>query len=100
LSRAFAIPMPRPKRPGSHTPACFSIGDWGDILIGGLVSGRVALNGNAGTFYAGSVWTGDGLGRRQNSDFSDVAGNFYVGGDLNNLVTIDSLGTDNIESGP
>jgi hypothetical protein len=76
----------------------FSNGDWGDILVRGLVTGRVGLNGSANLFYADACWTGATEGRTSFSDFSDVAKNFNVEGDLRNLVTIDSLGTDSISS--
>lgn len=68
-------------------------GDMKDILIGGTVSGRVAIEGSVNTLYAGAFITGDPQGRRQNASYNDVSGNIYTSGDLRKLISLSSIGT-------
>ena len=64
----------------------------GQIQVGGTVMGTVDLHGNIDTFYANWLITGDGNG----TFLHTVAfpGNFTVDGDIRNLITEFSVGTD------
>ncbi|MDB5171516.1 MAG: hypothetical protein JWN51_289 [Phycisphaerales bacterium] len=64
----------------------------GKVMIGGTVMGQVHIAGNIDTFYAGWLLTGNTLGEGQ-GNVSDP-GNFTVGGDIRNLITTASIGTD------
>jgi hypothetical protein len=66
--------------------------DIGRLLIGGTVTGRVILRGDCQLFYAGNILTGDPTGIPPTSS-AGIADNFYVGGDLENLVVAGSIGT-------
>ncbi len=66
----------------------------GGLLVGGTVSGQVDTSGGVGTFYAGWLITGDTRGLAAGTPLlNDLATNFTIGGDLNNLVVRDSIGT-------
>ncbi len=64
----------------------------GKILIGGTVTGAVNISGSADVFYAGWIATGNSHGQFVSDP--DIPMNFAVGGDLHNLVTVASLGTE------
>ncbi len=64
---------------------------FGDFLIGGKVTGHVDLYGSANTFYAGSILTGATAGTTFGA--VTIPGNFNVEGDLHNLISASSLGT-------
>ncbi|MCC7408806.1 MAG: hypothetical protein IT442_12090, partial [Phycisphaeraceae bacterium] len=65
--------------------------DLGRFLFGGSVTGAVSISGSMQTFYAGWIILGDAAG--QNDYYSpQFPGNFYVGGDLLNLITAYNAG--------
>jgi hypothetical protein len=65
------------------------------IFIGGQVTGRVDIGGSINTFYAGEIWTGDAGGINDGSTASGtLLRNFNVGGDLYNLISLGSMGSD------
>ncbi|MDB5332694.1 MAG: hypothetical protein JWP03_3845 [Phycisphaerales bacterium] len=64
----------------------------GKVMIGGTVMGQVHLAGSIDTFYAGWLITGGATGLGLN-EITDI-GNFTVAGDLRNLITTASIGTD------
>lgn len=81
----------------------------GKILIGGVVTGNVRLGGSIDTFYAGALLTGNARGVLTNIDLRDadqvfgsdspadpnsIVDNFFVDGDIRNLITGTSIGTD------
>lgn len=60
----------------------------GSILVGGTVLGRVTTSGSLDTFYAGWLMTAA-------PEFgNEPVGNFYVDGDLRNLVVGTHIGTE------
>lgn len=69
--------------------------DLGRFMLGGTITGLIDIAGSCQMFYAGNVLTGDagGLG---SSAASSIPRNFYVGGDLGNLVVSGSFGTDTL----
>lgn len=91
-------------RPGIQTAPGVTIGK---ILIGGLVMGEVQLGGSIETFYAGAILTGDATGLARGANPNDPDGdpntddslddNFFVDGDIRNLITAGSIGTDSLE---
>lgn len=64
----------------------------GRILIGGTVTGTVDLRGSIETFYAGNILTGDATGIFT-SQTASIPNNFFVDGDLRNLLVTGSIGT-------
>lgn len=71
--------------------------DFGNMLIGGTVTGSVYFGGNVNLFYAGGVLTGvmggDALPTKATSTRVDP-NNFYVAGDLRAFMTSGPVGTD------
>jgi hypothetical protein len=69
------------------------------LFIGGTVTGRVDLGGSINTFYAGQILTGDAdglfVGETPDAPFDR---NFNVAGDINNLISNQSIGTDKVAS--
>lgn len=63
----------------------------GKILIGGPVFGEVKLMGSIDTFYAGWIATGDAT-----NSLIAYPQNFYVAGDLRNLITPTDIGDDEL----
>lgn len=63
------------------------------MMIGGTLTGKVDATGSFETFYAGWIITGDAGGLLA-SDASAAPDNFMVTGDIRNLITISSIGTD------
>lgn len=95
LKRNFGV---RPRTPKGKIDAGISTAPGvsiGQILLGGTIIGRVNISGSINLFYAGQIWTGDarGLDYRSAPNFPR---NFDVAGDLRNLVTVGSIGTDAI----
>ncbi len=73
----------------------------GEFLFDGTVTGRVFISGSMTTFYAGWLVTGDaGDGssyiNNGTSDATLLTQNFYVGGDIGNLLSYASIGTDGV----
>jgi hypothetical protein len=81
--------------------------DLGKFLFGGEVYGKVRVDGSMNLFYAGWVLTGDARGASDGSGtVSGLPGelseggvdvprqNFYVGGDLQSLITAGPIGWD------
>ncbi|MBC8109336.1 MAG: hypothetical protein H7Z14_22320 [Anaerolineae bacterium] len=96
LKKNFGV---RPRTPKGKLDAGLSTApgvDVGQILLGGTIIGRVNITGSCNLFYAGQIWTGDARGIDYLSA-PTVPRNFEVGGDLRNLVTIGSIGTDAID---
>jgi hypothetical protein len=82
----------------------------GKFLFGGEVFGKVDVPGNMNLFYAGWLLTGDARGATEGSGGDGVpvsradnleipSGNFFVGGDLQNLATTGPIGWDGIYGG-
>lgn len=69
----------------------------GTILIGGTITGQVYFSGSIDTFYAGWVVTGATGG--QGVSTAEIPQNFYVAGDIRNLVTTATIGTDILVTG-
>jgi hypothetical protein len=65
------------------------------ILIGGVVTGKVLIDGSIDTFYAGHILTGAATGQTKSSGPA-LLDNFRVTGDLRSLVSLGSIGTDNV----
>ncbi|MEI8197024.1 MAG: hypothetical protein WCI73_14085, partial [Phycisphaerae bacterium] len=78
----------------------------GRFAFDGTVTGRVYVSGSIAQFYAG--WLLTGLARNLTNSVSpaaeagikgtDLADNFHVGGDIQNLVVLASIGTDGVPS--
>ncbi|MBC7782657.1 MAG: hypothetical protein H7144_02365 [Burkholderiales bacterium] len=66
------------------------------ILIGGTVTGRVFIAGSLDTFYAGNVLTGN-AGGLVGIGIGTLPRNFFVGGDLRNLLVDGSIGTNAVD---
>lgn len=64
----------------------------GKFMVGGTITGLVDIPGNMRLFYAGTILTGDAQGLGAGSA-STITSNFYVGGDLEQLVSGSSIGT-------
>jgi hypothetical protein len=67
----------------------------GKFMFGGTVSGEVKIDGSMETFYCGALLTGVTEGQSQEST-PDDPGNFYVGGDIRNVLVKGSIGTDGL----
>ncbi|MGH7213863.1 MAG: hypothetical protein ACREIT_03775, partial [Tepidisphaeraceae bacterium] len=78
-------------RPGVHVIDGIDVGR---ILIGGTVTGNVYLGGSADGFYAG--WLPLGATDGQFEGDAEVPGNFSVVGDIRNILSKGSIGTDAI----
>jgi len=71
--------------------------DMDSILIGGTVTGIVDSAGSMEMFYAGWIITGYANGLLTSPgdlDFNYVPENFRIAGDIRNIITVGSLGTD------
>jgi hypothetical protein len=71
--------------------------DFGNMLIGGTVTGSVEFGANLNTFYAGAILTGDIDGDLLPTSATSARvdpGNFAVAGDLRNFMTVGPVGTD------
>ncbi len=71
--------------------------DLGSFLLGGTITGHVDVSGSMDLFYAGWIITGLTTGQVSGSTLDTTPsrpGNFNIGGDLRDLITLDSLGTD------
>jgi hypothetical protein len=69
----------------------------GKFMFGGTVSGQVTIQGSMETFYCGALLTGVTEGQ----DFEDepeAVGNFYVAGDIRNILSKGSIGTNGVPS--
>ncbi len=66
----------------------------GKFMVGGTLTGRVDISGSIGTFYAGTLLTGNVRGINPSQTTTP---NFIVGGDINQLVTKGSIGTINTQ---
>jgi hypothetical protein len=84
----FAGAKPGVSLPKTVRPGVYIKGSVNDILIGGTITGSVNIDGSVDTFYAGNVITGDPLNGVSNS-----RDNFFVNGDIRNLVVSGGLGT-------
>ena len=69
----------------------------GKFMFGGAVSGRVTISGSMEAFYGGALLTGV-TGGQSSEDGPDVTGNFFVGGDIRNVLVKGSIGTDGVAS--
>lgn len=65
----------------------------GQFLFGGTVLGTVNVSGNMDTFYAGWLLTGDMFDPGAAS-----TPNFIIGGDIRNILSMGSIGTDSLDS--
>ncbi len=84
--------------------------DFGNMEIGGAVTGHVSFGGNLNQFYAGGIFTGQSTGGSPtqgptpgsaptpttNPSGRIDPGNFSVAGDLRALVTTGEVGTDGL----
>lgn len=73
------------------TNASVVVQDLGRFLLGGCVTGQVSISGSIGMFYAGWLLTGASGG--QYLTVPEVSQNFRVGGEIRNLLVLDSIGT-------
>lgn len=80
--------LPGVKLPKTITSGIYINGSINDVFIAGTIVGRVSIQGSVDTFYAGNILTGD-LWQGTNSNTVD---NFFVGGDLRNLVVQGGIG--------
>ena len=65
--------------------------DFGKFLFDGVVTGQVDVSGSMDMFYAGWIVTGGTTGESYSTP--GVPGNFHVGGELRNMFSFDSVGT-------
>lgn len=89
--------------------------DLGKFLFAGTLTGWVNVSGSMDTFYAGWLLTGDAAGRGVAYSLDNVYDpleraknptafgtslrhNFYVGGELRNLIVYSSIGTDDADA--
>ena len=64
----------------------------GKFMLGGTITGLVDIPGSIRLFYAGTILTGDAGGLPATAS-SSIRNNFFVGGDIEHLVTATSFGT-------
>ena len=64
----------------------------GKFMLGGTITGLVDIPGSIRLFYAGTILTGDAIGLPETAS-SSINNNFFVGGDIEHLVTATSFGT-------
>ncbi|MEO6435878.1 MAG: hypothetical protein ABIP55_08965, partial [Tepidisphaeraceae bacterium] len=69
----------------------------GKFMFGGTVSGQVTLQGSIETFYCGALLTGVTEGQFDESE-PEAPGNFFVAGDVRNILVKGSIGGDGVES--
>lgn len=69
------------------------------VFVGGTVTGKVNLSGSIDTFYAGWLITGDANGMSQlgRADDPSIPDNFVVQGDIRNLISRSSIGSDSLD---
>jgi hypothetical protein len=67
----------------------------GRFMFGGTVSGSVIIQGSMETFYCGNLLTGATQGQFHGT--STAPGNFFVAGDIRNILVKGSIGTDSID---
>ena len=65
--------------------------DIGRFLFGGTITGNVDVSGSVGLFYTGWLITGNANGDLLSAPTEPQ--NFKIGGDLRDLVVLDSIGT-------
>jgi hypothetical protein len=65
--------------------------DLGKFFFGGAISGQVTIGGSMDTFYCGALLTGDTRG--DNFFQPTIPNNFFVAGDLHELIVKGSIGT-------
>ena len=69
----------------------------GRFLFGGTIMGRVSIQGAMETFYCGQLLTG--ITQGQGTEFSvESPGNFYVQGDIRNILVKGSIGGTGVAS--
>jgi hypothetical protein len=73
---------------GSYISGIYSADSVGTVAIDGTVTGQVKIDGSIGTFYSGWLVTGDAA--RSGLLLPD---NFFVNGDIGNLLVRTSVGT-------
>ena len=93
VRRTFGVRPNTPLFAGIQTSVGLTVGK---IFIGGTVTGRVFLDGNVNTFYAGNVLTGDTQGSTGGPAAQD--NNFFVAGTLRDFVVGGSVGTDAVSA--
>ena len=64
----------------------------GKFMLGGTITGLVDIPGSIRLFYAGAILTGDAIGLPETGS-SSISNNFFVGGDIEHLVSATSFGT-------
>lgn len=82
--------LPGVKLPRTLTAGVHIDGSINDIFIAGTITGRVNINGSVDTFYAGNIVTGDVWSGAPDPLETD---NFFVAGDLRNLIVAGGIGS-------
>lgn len=67
----------------------------GRFLFGGCVMGAVNIQGSMESFYAGQLMTGATQGQIDSDPL--VPGNFFVSGDIRNILSKGTIGSDGVE---
>lgn len=80
--------LPGIRLPSIVNPGIYISGAIKDVFIAGTITGRVSINYSVDQFYAGNIITGES-GNPASTIRSD---NFFVGGDLRNLMVRGSIG--------
>lgn len=84
---------------GNVTPGLkVTSGNFGSFLFGGTITGNVSIHGSINQFYAGWIVTGESSGE-SDTGIVTVPQNFSVDGDLRDLISAGSLGTDDSNDG-
>ena len=84
---------------GPVTPGLtIASGNFGSFLFGGTITGNVTIHGSINQFYAGWIVTGNSFGEIDTGVVT-VPDNFQVDGDLRDLITPGSIGTDDSNNG-
>jgi hypothetical protein len=65
----------------------------GNFLFGGTVMGQVNIGGSIDQFYCGWLLTGNAGGEDAVNEITDPD-NFFVAGDIRDLIVLDSIGTE------
>jgi hypothetical protein len=68
----------------------------GRFMFGGMISGQVTIRGSMISFYCGQLMTGMTEGQTEGSPLAP--GNFYVEGDIRNILVKGSIGIEGVAS--
>ena len=90
-NQPFGALAPGPLAPGFYVE---DGNDFGRFIFDGVVTGQVDVGGSMDTFYCGWLLTGETPGVP--GLFVERPDNFVVDGDIRNIISVDSIGTETL----